>query len=53
LSSFITSPGFEILERSIFGLTSDEADLSLEDEPDFAAKCFLILSASSASTELE
>jgi hypothetical protein len=43
----------EILERSIFGLISEDAVLSLEDELDFAAKCFLSLSASSGSTELE
>ena len=53
LSSRITSPGLEILERSILGLISDCADLSLEAAPDFAAKCFLIFSASSGSTELE
>jgi hypothetical protein len=43
----------EILERSIFGLISDGAVLSLEEAPDLAAKCFLIFSASSGSTELE
>jgi hypothetical protein len=52
LNSFITSPGLEILERSIFGLMSD-VGLSLEAEPDLAEKCFLIFSASSSSTELE
>jgi hypothetical protein len=43
----------EILERSIFGLISGDAVLSLENELDLAAKCFLIFSASSGSTELE
>jgi hypothetical protein len=52
-SSRMTSPGLEILERSIFGLISGAADFSLEAEPDFAEKCFLIFSASSGSTELE
>lgn len=52
-SSRITSPGLEILERSIFGLISPAAGLSLEGAPDLAEKCFLILSASSGSTELE
>jgi hypothetical protein len=52
-SSLATSPGLEILERSIFGLMSGDALLSLKDELDFAAKCFLIFSASSGSTELE
>ena len=52
-SSRMTSPGLDILERSIFGLISGGPDFSLEAEPDFAEKCFLILSASSGSTELE
>jgi hypothetical protein len=51
-SSFITSPGLEIFERSSFGLSSDETAFSLEVEP-LAEKCFLIFSASSGSTELE
>lgn len=52
-SSFNTSPGLEILERSIFGLISDCADFSLEEPPDRAVKCLRIFSASSSSTELE
>jgi hypothetical protein len=52
-SSFITSPGLEILERSIFGLTSVADVLSREDEPDLAEKCFRTRSASSSSIELE
>jgi hypothetical protein len=52
-SSFITSPGLEILERSIFGLTSVADVLSLEDELDLAEKCFRTRSASSSSIELE
>ena len=52
-SSLATSPGLEILERSIFGLISGDPVLSLEDELDLAAKCFLTFSASSGSTELE
>jgi hypothetical protein len=43
----------EIFERSIFGLISGDVVLSLEAAPDFAAKCFLMRSASSGSTELE
>src|SRR5450432_1859031 len=53
LSSFITSPGLEILERSIFGLTSVADDLSRDDELDRADKCFRTRSASSSSIELE
>lgn len=53
LSSFITSPGLEILERSIFGLTSVADALSREDELDLAEKCFRTRSASSSSIELE
>lgn len=52
-SSFITSPGLEILERSIFGLTSAADDFSREDELDLAEKCFRTRSASSSSIELE
>jgi hypothetical protein len=52
-SSFITSPGLEIFERSIFGLTSVAEALSREDEPDLAEKCFRTRSASSSSIELE
>lgn len=52
-SSFITSPGLEILERSIFGLTSVADAFSREDEPDLAEKCFRTRSASSSSIELE
>jgi hypothetical protein len=52
-SSFITSPGLEILERSIFGLTSVAEALSREDELDRAEKCFRTRSASSSSIELE
>jgi hypothetical protein len=53
LSSLATSPGLEILERSIFGLTSVADVLSLEDELDLAEKCFRTRSASSSSIELE
>lgn len=53
LSSLATSPGLEILERSIFGLTSVADALSREDEPDLAEKCFRTRTASSSSIELE
>jgi len=53
LSSFITSPGLEILERSIFGLTSVADVLSREEELDLAEKCLRTRSASSSSIELE
>ena len=53
LSSLATSPGLEILERSIFGLTSVAEVLSREDEPDLAEKCFRTRTASSSSIELE
>jgi len=53
LSSLATSPGLEILERSIFGLTSAAGVLSREDEPDLAEKCFRTRTASSSSIELE
>jgi len=53
LSSRATSPGLEILERSIFGLMSEEGVLSLTAEPDLAAKCLRTRSASSSSRELE
>ena len=53
LSSRATSPGLEILERSIFGLTSVADVLSREDEPDLAEKCFRTRTASSSSIELE
>ena len=53
LSSLATSPGLEILERSIFGLTSVAEALSREDEPDLAEKCFRTRTASSSSIELE
>jgi hypothetical protein len=53
LSSLATSPGLEILERSIFGLTSVADALSREDELDLAEKCFRTRSASSSSIELE
>lgn len=52
-SSFITSPGLEIFERSIFGLTSVAEARSREDEPDLAEKYFRTRSASSSSIELE
>jgi len=52
-SSLSTSPGLEILERSIFGLISGAAPLSLEAELDLAEKYFLTFSASSTSMELE
>jgi hypothetical protein len=52
-SSLNTSPGLEILERSIFGLISLEDAFSREAEPDFAEKCFRTRSASSSSIELE
>src|SRR5260221_6737340 len=51
-SSFITSPGLEILERSIFGFTSVADVLSREDEPVLAEKCFRTRTASSSSIEL-
>jgi hypothetical protein len=53
LSSLATSPGLEIFERSIFGLTSVADAFSREDEPDLAEKCFRTRSASSSSIELE
>lgn len=53
LSSLATSPGLEILERSIFGLTSVADVLSREDDPDRAEKCFRTRTASSSSIELE
>jgi hypothetical protein len=53
LSSLATSPGLEILERSIFGFTSVEEALSREAEPDLAEKCLRTFSASSSSIELE
>jgi hypothetical protein len=53
LSSLATSPGLEILERSIFGLTSVAEALSREDELDLAEKCFRTRTASSSSIELE
>src|SRR5712672_3652307 len=53
LSSLATSPGLEILERSIFGFTSVADVLSREDEPDLAKKCFRTRTASSSSIELE
>jgi hypothetical protein len=52
-SSFRTSPGLEILERSILGLISAGAAFSFAAGDDLAEKYFLIRSASSASTELE
>src|SRR5262249_17212246 len=52
-SNLRTSPGLEILERSIFGLISAGPAFSFEAGADLAEKCFLIFSASSASTELE
>jgi hypothetical protein len=52
-SSFITSPGLEIFERSIFGLTSVADVLSREEELDLAEKCLRTRSASSSSIELE
>ena len=51
--SRITSPGLEILERSILGLISAWPAFSFCAGADLAEKCFRILSASSASTELE
>jgi hypothetical protein len=53
LRSFSTSPGLEILERSIFGLISGGAAFSLDTELDLAEKCLRIFSASSSSMELE
>jgi hypothetical protein len=53
LSSLATSPGLEILERSIFGLTSVADVFSRADEPDLAEKCFRTRTASSSSIELE
>ena len=52
-SSLATSPGLEILERSILGLTSAADVFSREDEPDLAEKCFRTRTASSSSIELE
>ena len=49
----MTSPGLEILERSIFGLTSVADALSREEELDLAEKCLRTRSASSSSIELE
>jgi hypothetical protein len=43
----------EILERSIFGLTSEAEALSREEEPDLAEKYLRTFSASSSSMELE
>ena len=52
--SLNTSPGLEILERSILGLTSPGVLRSLAvAEPDLTVKCLLIFSASSGSIELE
>jgi hypothetical protein len=53
LSSRATSPGLEILERSIFGLISEDGTLSLVTELDLAEKCLRTFSASSSSIELE
>ena len=53
LSSLATSPGLEILERSIFGFTSVADALSREAEPDLAEKCLRTFTASSSSIELE
>jgi hypothetical protein len=53
LSSRATSPGLEILERSIFGLISEDGALSLVTEPDLAEKCLRTFSGSSSSIELE
>lgn len=52
-SSFSTSPGLEILERSSFGLISPWPAFSFDEGADFAEKCLRIFSASSSSTELE
>ena len=52
-SNLATSPGLEILERSIFGFTSVDEAFSLAAEPDFAEKCLRTRSASSSSIELE
>jgi hypothetical protein len=51
-SNLATSPGFDTLEKSIFGLGSP-ALLSLPPEPDLAVKCVRTRSASSSSIELE
>ena len=48
-----TSPGLEILERSILGLISDAPARSLEAGAAFAEKCLRTFSASSSSKELE
>jgi hypothetical protein len=53
LSRRSTSPGFEILERSILGLISDEPALSFWEGAAFAEKYLRIFSASSSSKELE
>jgi hypothetical protein len=52
-SSLATSPGLEIFERSIFGLTSVAEARSREDDPDLDEKYFRTCSASSSSIELE
>ncbi len=52
-SSLKTSPGLEILERSILGLISDAGALSFEAGAALAEKCLRIFSASSSSMELE
>jgi hypothetical protein len=52
-NSLRTSPGLEILERSILGLISDAPAFSFEAGADLAEKCLRIFSASSSSTELE
>ena len=54
LSWRATSPGLWTLEKSILGLISAGADFSREGaEPDLAAKCLLISSASWSSIEEE
>lgn len=52
-SNLATSPGLEILERSIFGFISAADAFSRDAEPDFAVKCLRTRSASSSSIELE
>jgi hypothetical protein len=52
-SSLATSPGLEIFERSIFGLTSVAEARSREDDPDLDEKYFRTCSASYSSIELE
>jgi hypothetical protein len=52
-SSLKTSPGLEILERSILGLISDLSALSFGADADLAEKCLRTFSASSSSRELE